>query len=296
MVNERLHKMETNTKKILRLLIAPLFLGLILVIVANKDLKPDFLLHVNFYDVGQGDSIFIQTHLGNQILIDGGPTDKAVNELGNDMPFFDRTIDLLILTHPHTDHVAGLVDILRRFKVKKVVLPEVDSDVPAYDKFLELIEEKNIEKIYGITGQRIYLDTATVFDIYYPSPGKLDKKDLNDTSIVGKLSFGKTSFLFIGDAGFTVENNILPKYDLDVDVLKVGHHGSRFSTSLSLLAETTPEYSVISVGENTYGHPTQEVLDRLNSSGSQVFRTDIDQTIKFISDGVSLERLEYKIN
>ncbi|MDP4001315.1 MAG: MBL fold metallo-hydrolase [bacterium] len=284
--------METNTKRIIGLLILPLLLGLVLVIIANQSFKPDFLLHVNFYDVGQGDSIFIQTHLGNQILIDGGPNDKVLTELGNDMPFFDRTIDMLILTHPHTDHVAGLVDIIRRFKVKKVIMPEVKSDVDAYDKFLEIIEEKNVETVYKFEGQRIYLDTATVFDVYYPPQGRLSEKDLNNTSIVGKLSFGQTSFLFVGDAGIAIENSILPKYDLDVDVLKVGHHGSRFSTSLSLLSEVTPEYSVISVGENNYGHPTEEVLDKLHSGGSQVFRTDQDHTIKFISDGMSLERVK----
>ena len=110
--------METKTKNLLRFFILPLFLLAVAVGVANGKAKPDFLLHVNFYDVGQGDATMIETYLGHQIMIDGGPSDKVLSEIGHDLPFFVRTIDLLIMTHPHEDHVAGLVDILKRYKVK----------------------------------------------------------------------------------------------------------------------------------------------------------------------------------
>jgi competence protein ComEC len=279
--------MDSTTRKIRDFLILPLGLAISLVFIANRELQPDYLLHVNFYDVGQGDAIFIETYLGNQILIDGGPGDQVVQELGYDLPFYDRTIDLVILTHPHADHVGGLVDVVKRYKVKKVLLPEIELENAAYKKFLALIEEKNIEMIYAQEGQRIYLDNATVFDVYFPA-GEVVTRDPNDASIFGKLSFGASSFLLTGDAGFSIENQLLTKYNLDVDVLKVGHHGSRFSTSTNFLNEVAPEWAVISVGKNSYGHPTQDTLNNLDQSGTVIFRTDQDQTIRFVSDGTNL--------
>ncbi|MBI2607951.1 MAG: MBL fold metallo-hydrolase [Candidatus Doudnabacteria bacterium] len=291
--------MDAQTKNLIKFFLVPLLFATIAVWAAGWQRQPDFLLHVNFYDVGQGDSIFIQTFQGNQILIDGGPTDQVLQYLGEDMPFYDRTIDLLVLTHPHADHVAGFVDILRRYKVTKIILPEVDFHSQTYDEFLAEANDKGVELVYAKQGQRIYLDKATVFDVYYPygqaaggsfTEGFVSQasQDLNDTSIVGKLSFGKTSILFTGDAGINIESILLPQFNLDADLLKVGHHGSRHSTSVPFLEEVTPEFAVIEVGENNYGHPTQEVLDKLEQVGSQVFRTDQGQTIRFVSDGANL--------
>lgn len=279
--------MERSTKTILLFLIFPLVLANILIFVGKRQLQPDFLLHANFYDVGQGDAIFIQTYLGNQVLIDGGPSGQVLQYLGKDLPFFDRTIDMLILTHAHTDHVAGLNDVLKRYKVKKVVLPNFDHDAPAFRDFLNLIEKKKIEKVYAREGQRIYLDPATVFDVYYPT-SQISTDDVNDSSIVGKLSFGHNRFLFMGDAGTKVEALLLPKYNLDVDLLKVGHHGSRHSTSLEFLQEVTPNFAIIQVGKNNYGHPTPETLANLKKANAYVLRNDQDGTVKFVSDGVYL--------
>lgn len=290
--------METQTKNYLIYLISPLFLLNAATVIGQHQSQPDFLLHVNFYDVGQGDAIFIQTYMGNKIIIDGGPSDAVLRHLGEDLPFFDRSIDMLILTHAHTDHVAGLIDIIKRYHVKRVVLPEVQFESGPYSEFLKLIEEKKIEKIFARAGQRIYLDNATVFDIYYPngkiggltSSGKyqLESDDLNDTSIVGKLSFGNNKLLLTGDAGIEVERQLLPQYDLDSDLLKVGHHGSRHSTSKEFLAEVTPAYAVIQVGKNNYGHPTEDALNNLQSAQAQIFRNDQDKTIRFVSDGANL--------
>jgi competence protein ComEC len=290
--------METQTKNLLKILLVPVLFANLAVWSGFIQTQPDFLMHVNFYDVGQGDSIFIQTHMGNQILIDGGPSDSVLKHLGDDMPFFDRTIDMLILTHAHTDHVGGLIDVMKRYKVKKLVLPEVEFHSGAYDEFLRLADEKQIEKIFARAGQRIYLDSATVFDIYFPqgkisevhSTGsyQLESDDLNDTSVFGKLSFGKTKILLTGDAGFNIERQLLPQFDLDADLLKVGHHGSRHSTSKEFLSEVTPQYAVIQVGKNNYGHPTQETLDNLAASQVQVFRNDLDKTVRFVSDGANL--------
>ena len=291
--------MEKAPEKFLKYVILPLFLATILAGVAYSNTRPDFLMHVSFYDVGQGDSIFIKTYMGNQILIDGGPSDKVLANLGDDLPFYDRTIDLIILTHPHADHVSGLVDVLKRYKVKMVLLPEVVFRSPAFDKFLKLVDEKRIPKIYARVGQRIFLDQATVMDIYWPNQKEENKNfsegfeqssgALNDTSIVAKLSFGKIKILFTGDASTNVEQTLLPLFNLDSDLLKVGHHGSRFSTSAEFLAEVTPEYAVIEVGDkNKYGHPTSQTIENLNKAGAKIFRTDQNQTVRFTSDGSSL--------
>lgn len=290
--------METETKNSIKWLLVPALFAAVAVWGAYFKFQPDFLMHVNFYDVGQGDAIFIQTYLGNQVLVDGGPSDAVLQQLGKDMPFFDRTLDLLILTHAHTDHVAGLIDVVKRYRVKKIILSEVEFHSGPYDEFLKLIDVKKIEKIYAHAGQRIYLDQATVFDVYYPtgkisgvtSSGRyqLESDDLNDTSVVGKLSFGKNKILLTGDAGVNIERQLLPQFDLDSDLLKIGHHGSRHSTSKEFLAEVTPKYAVIQVGRNNYGHPTDETLENLVAAQVQVFRNDQDKTVRFVSNGTNL--------
>lgn len=292
--------METPTKNKIKYLIVPLLLCLLAVQLVSARLNPDFLMHVDFLDVGQGDSIFIQTYQGNQILIDGGPGNSVLQKLGEDMPFWDRKIEMVILTHAHLDHVGGLVDVLKRYKVGAVVLPEVIFESGAYDEFLSLVEEKKIKKVYARTGQRIHLDQATVFDVFYPFGGLVsgDLKEgfgtsssqLNDTSVVGKLTFGRNKILFTGDSGVDIESKILPLFDLDADVLKVGHHGSRHSTSQALLEEVTPYAAVIGVGKNNYGHPTTEVLQVLEQAGVKTYRTDQDGTVRFVSDGINLYR------
>ena len=293
--------METATKNTIKYLIFPLLLAVILVFYADARIKPDFLLHVDFLDIGQGDAIFIQTFQGNQVLIDGGPTNAILKEIGNRMPFWDRTVEMIVLTHAHADHVAGLVDVLKRYKVKKVVLPEVEFRSGVYDEFISSLDKEGAEKIFAKAGQRIWLDQATVFDVYYPAGGKVagaslhdgfgtSSSELNDTSIVGKLSFGKNKILFTGDAGINIEKILLPAFNLDSDLLKVGHHGSRHSTSDEFLQEVTPQAAVIQVGKNNYGHPTSEVLENLSQFHSQIYRTDRDGSISFISDGVNLYR------
>lgn len=291
--------METQTKKLLTFFLLPLALLTAVVWIAQFETQPDWRLHVNFYDVGQGDSIFIQTYLGRQIVVDGGPSDLVLERLGADLPFFDRSIDMLILTHPHADHVIGLVDILRRYQVKKVLLPDVKFNSSAYQEFLDLIEKKHIEKIFAQAGQRVWLDNSTVLDIYYPGPGQIDQSagkegfgvaslQVNDTSIVAKLSFGRSHILFTGDAGVDIEHQLMTEFNLQSDILKVGHHGSSFSSSKEFLEEVRPAYAVIEVGQNNYGHPTAVTLDNLAAVGARIFRTDTDHTVRFTSDGTEL--------
>jgi competence protein ComEC len=282
--------METKTRKLLVYLILPLTIAVCVVFSAAAKAKPDFLMHVDFLDVGQGDSIFIETYLGTQILIDGGPGDLVVTELSKQMPFYDRSIDLLILTHPDADHVSGLSDILKRYKVKKVLMTDVSAPTATYNEFLRLIEEKNVEKIHAQMGERIWLDNATVFDVYYP-PDDVELQGLstNNTGIIGKLIFGKTEILFTADADSIVEDLIRSEYDLSADILKVGHHGSKHSNSMEFIKEVNPQYGVIQVGaQNNYGHPTKEAMDNLRAANVKVFRTDLDGTVEFTSDGTNL--------
>ncbi len=282
--------MESRTKNLLVYLILPLLLLTLAVAVANHEAQADHLLHVDFLDVGQGDSMFIQTYQGNHIVIDGGPTDKVLTELGKVMPFWDRTIDLLVLTHPDADHSAGFIDILKRYDVKKVMLTHVTAPTATDQNFLKLLEQEHAEKIYAHTGQRLWLDSATVFDVYYPAEG-IENAGLstNNTGIVGKLTFGKTKILFTADDDKIVEDMIRQQFDLHADILKVGHHGSKYSNSLEFIQAVAPKFGVIEVGaHNTYGHPTAETLTNLQLNNVKVFRTDLDHTIQFVSDGVSL--------
>jgi len=282
--------METQTRKILQYLILPLCLLVILVWIANFQIHPDFLLHVDFLDVGQGDSMFIQTYQGNQIVIDGGPDDKVLTQLGKVMPFWDRTIDLLILTHPDADHVSGLSDILKRYRVKKVLMTNEAAPTAAYKEFVKLVDEKHVERIHAEMGERIWLDSATVFDVFYP-PNKVEDQGLstNNTGIVGELIFGKTKVLFTADDDSIVEDLLRSEYNLHADILKVGHHGSKHSNSAEFIQAVSPKYAVIEVGaKNTYGHPTKEALDNLAAANVKVFRTDLDGLVEFTSDGTNL--------
>lgn len=250
---------------------------------------------VHFFDVGQGDAIYIRTVEGNDILIDGGPGDAVLGKLGEAMPFNDRAIELVILTHPHADHVSGLVEALKRYRVKNILMPESVYDSATYGRFLELVKEKHVKIILPKLGQRIFFDRETVFDVYFPVTGKFVKlpSDINDVSIVGKMSFGKSNILLTGDAGQDIERLLLALgLPLDSEILKVGHHGSRHSTSPEFVKAVSPEESVISVGKgNSYGHPHPEVLGALASLTPEVLRTDEkgDILFKIYPDRISLQ-------
>ncbi len=292
---------EQSKKNLARFIVIAIPLAMIVWFFLYPSIPKNHDLKVDFFDVGQGDATLVTTASGNQILIDGGPGTSVITEIGHVMPYFDRTIELVILSHPHEDHVSGLIEVLRRYKVKEVVLPDVEFDSPPFWEFISLLEAKQIKKTYAHEGQRIFLDNSTVFDVYYPPPGhfmaannysglKDNKRNPNDVSIVGKLSYGKARVLFTGDAGKDIEEMLLPKYNLDSDILKVGHQGSRFSSSQDFLEEVTPQYSVIMVGENSFGHPTQEAMGRIKSVGSEILRTDLSGTIEFTSNGQTIEK------
>jgi len=256
---------------------------------------PDDKLHVSFLDVGQGDAILIQTPDGQDILIDGGPNPQKINlELGERLPFWDRTIDLVVCTQPHADHVTGLVEVLQRYKVKQVLEPGVSYNSSIYQEWLRLVEDKGIEHNIAQAGQEIDLGNGITIEILNPLAEFFQGTscDIDNNGVVLKLAWNKVSFLFTADIREEAEFELIgQRANLKSTVLKVAHHGSETSTTSQFLAAVDPEVAVISAGaDNPFGHPSPEVVERLidRLGEDNVYRTDEDGTVEFITDGERL--------
>ena len=267
----------------------------ILAWIAVYDFSQLPFLKVIFFAVGQGDAGFIETPQRHQILIDGGPGSVILEKLGKSMPFYDRTIDLIILTHPEFDHLSGLNEILKKYKVSNILWTGIVRDTAEYKEWKKLIEEEKAEIFIAKAGQKILWESETnnYMEVLYPFENLEGKvfEDSNNTSIISKLVFGKNSFLFTGDAYKNVEGELInKKAEIDSDVLKVSHHGSKTSSSEEFIKSVSPQIAVISAGiGNKYGHPHQEVLELLEKYDIKVSRTDKDGDIKIISDGKNYE-------
>lgn len=232
---------------------------------------------VVFLDVGQGDSILISLPGQIEILIDGGPTDEVIASLGRYLPFFDRAIELVILTHPHADHLRGVNAMLERYNVGAVMLTGVRHESRTYERFFDLLRNEGARLYLAQAGDRVVWNGEEILTVLSPERIMLGQtvRDPNQTSIVTKLNLGGLTFLLSGDAEAEIERQLLAKNLAgDVDVLKVSHSGSRGGTSNEFLAATRPEVAVISVGQNSYGHPHPETLGRLGRLGSKILRTD----------------------
>lgn len=256
------------------------------------ELNKTQFLEVNFFDIGQGDAIFIETPKRYQILIDGGPDSSILEKLGKEMPFWDRTIDLVVLTHPEHDHISGLIEVLKRYKVDFILWTGILRNTGEYEEWKRLIEEEIVQVKIAKTDQKIFFP-ETFLDVLYPFEdleGK-DFKNTNNTSIVIRLVFNNHSFIFTGDLYKSAERKLIDRgLYLDSNVLKVGHHGSKTSSCEEFLEKVKPEIAVISAGkENPYNHPHPEVLEVLDKYDITVLRTDIDGDIKIISDGENME-------
>ena len=247
-------------------------------------------LHVHFFDVGQGDAIYIRTPANQDILVDGGPDSSVLAKLGQAMPFYDRKIELMILTHPHADHVDGLVDVLQRYEVEQVLYTGVEYKSATYDEWQKLITAKNISAKIAVAGQVIQLGSAQL-NILFPTQNFTGKtiKELNNSSVVGHLTYDASSVLLTGDAEKEVEKSLLeklPSGQLKSNIFKAGHHGSDTSNTKSFIQAVDPEIAVISVGEkNKYKHPAPSTLETFTDSGIRVFRTDQDGDIRCWLDG-----------
>lgn len=241
-------------------------------------------------DVGQGDSLFIESKEGVQVLVDGGPPGKLLGKLSQVTPFYDRSIDLIIITNPDLDHIGGFIDLLKNYKVGAVLEPGTINDSTTYRNLKEEIKNKNIPLYLAREGMKINLGQSTYLKILFPDRD-VSTWSINDGSVIAQLISGDTKVMLTGDATMKTERILLDKFSrelLDVDVLKVGHHGSHSSTSDAFVETLSPSYALISDGrDNKYGHPHEDVLNTLKEHGAKVYRTDLLGSIIMRSDGVN---------
>lgn len=252
--------------------------------ISEKDVttKVDGNLKVYFIDVGQADSILV-TNKNSTMLIDAGNNEDGELVSNYIKSLGINKIDYLIGTHPHEDHIGGMDNIIRNFEIGTIYMPEVTTNTKTYEEVLDAMLEKNLSLTVPNIGEKFKIGESENEIISISN----DNKNLNNCSIVIKTRYGNQSFLFMGDA----EDDIEAKMKLtEATVLKVGHHGSSTSTSQILLNKVKPKYAIISVGkDNDYGHPSTKILDRLNTYGCEILRTDLESTIIVSTDGETIE-------
>ncbi|MBI2326748.1 hypothetical protein HYU92_00345 [Candidatus Curtissbacteria bacterium] len=254
-------------------------------------------LRLIFCDVGQGDGILIIAPSGKQIVVDGGPGTKIVDCLGQKIPFWDRKIELVVLTHPQRDHLEGLVEVLARYQVEMIMTTGVANETDVYRAWEEALKEENTRIYTPNAGDEILVKGSTlarveplVLKVLWPSRSDIDQwgvkapKDLNETSIVMRLEYGGFCAYLTGDIPKEILETLI---DTECELLKVSHHGSKTGTNEEILDSVNPEVAVIQVGKNSFGHPTKEVLDLLESKGVKILRNDINGIIEVVSDAES---------
>lgn len=293
----------------LKYIVVSFFLGFGLLIGVLTQF-PDGRLRIYYCNVGQGDSIYIRTPHNSDILIDGGPGNKVLECLSRHMPFYDRTIDVVVMTHPQADHLNGLLSVIDRYKVNYFVASPVGHTTEGFQKLKSLITQKQIPIKNPYAGDVIRVG-GIPFKVLWPDREWLvaasskqqvvsmdtsnsnvlgaftTSEDLNDFSIYLYLQMGEFDALFTGDGDIKMQDDLMQRVSLpDIEVLKVPHHGSRTGMSEEFLDALKPELAVISVGStNRYGHPTQETLELLSSRGIKTLRTDEMGDIEVVSDG-----------
>ncbi len=255
----------------------------------------DFLT-VIFLDVGQGDAIFIEAPNGNQILIDTGPSEIIARALSDVLPYFDRHIDFVVTTHPDLDHIGGMPTLLERYSVGSYIFYDNSPTSDIIEKIARLVEETKTPVAHVQAGDRIILDASrtTYLDVLWPTDTK-QMPDKNDMSIVTKLVYGESDVLLTGDASLKIENILVSEYTsydagtyLQSDILKLGHHGSKTSSSELFLRRVMPEFSIVSAGlNNRYNHPSAEVMARLERLGLPIIKTTDRGSVVFRTDGVT---------
>lgn len=272
---------ESNFKRILQA--ALLSVLIIAVSAAAVSASEDLLVH--FIDVGQGDSELLQ-FAGKNMLIDAGDQDSGPGVTSYLRSHGVTSLNLVVATHPHSDHIGGLITVLNDFPVGQVLDSGQTHTSQTFENYLNLIDQKNIPFTVAERGQTIDLDPSLQIEVLSP-PATLFSGDLNQNSIVLMVTYCNVSFLFMGDAGIEAEDSIMAAgYDLQSDILKVGHHGSSSSSSSVFLSRVMPTSSIIEVGAgNDYGHPTQKTLNALSGIGSKVYRTDTNGNVEITTDG-----------
>lgn len=244
-------------------------------------------LQVHYLDIGQGDATLIETPSGIQILIDGGPNATVLQRLTEVMGFSDNTIDVVASTHPDRDHIGGLIDVLKKYKIDTILTTENKGDTNTAKMYDTLKMEEEADIVYARRGQEFFLDASTTLRVLFPDSDPTDMES-NTSSIVLQLIYGDITFMFTGDSPKNIEEYLVlvEGEHLQSDVLKVGHHGSRTSTSELFLNEVQPEFAVISAGKNnSYGHPHVEVTDLLFNARVKTLETAKEGNVTLLSDG-----------
>lgn len=249
-------------------------------------LLPDGKFHAVFFDVGQGDSSLLILPKGTQILIDGGPDWSTLERLSRYMPFFDRNIDILILSHPNMDHLAALPEVLVRYKVRILLTAGSEYDIGTYRALLHQAKISGTTVVRLHAGQKMELPDGVNMDVLWP-PERMPagfNKNINNESLVIRMTHDERRILFTGDIEKIVENTLMEaNADLKTDILKVAHHGSKSSSSTGFLLAADPVSAIVSISaRNEYGHPHAAVLDRLEAMGTQIRRTDAEGDIEIV--------------
>ena len=248
-------------------------------------------LEIDFYDVGQGDAIFIETLNGKQVLIDGGPDLTILEKLGRELPFWDRYIDLVILTHPEHDHISGLIEVIKRYKIGGILTTGVVRETAEYKEWRKVIKEEGIPIYIAQSDGIINLDNNINLFILHPFESLAGQKTkrVNNASIVAQLVYKDFELLLTGDIEKKIEKALVGSgINLQSDILKVPHHGSKTSSTKSFIGAVSPIVAVIQAGkDNSYGHPHQAVLDILNNVAT--FCTAQHGDIEILTNGVSFQ-------
>lgn len=275
-------------RRIRELFVLVIILGFAYVAVRPTEQEPFSKVHM--LNVGQGDSFLIQAANGIQVLIDGGRDEKVLTELASLMPRGDRSIDVVIATHPDNDHIGGLPLVLDRYKIGMFLTSEVITDTETFTDLYKELQKRNVPSYYMRSGMTLTLDPVllTKFSILFPNRDT-SRWETNAASVIGELTVGERSILFTGDSPSAIEQSLVKEYGsvLDTDILKVGHHGSKTSSSEVFLRATTPALALISAGvNNRYGHPAPEVVNRLKTLGIPYVSTQDSGTVTIETDGV----------
>jgi len=281
--------MVIQEKNKIRILIVLFSITVIIWVFVFKEAKQSDVLEIDFFDIGQGDGIFIETGDNKQMLIDAGPSNVILDKLGKEIPFYDRYIDLVILTHPEHDHINGLIEVIKRYDVGAIITTGVVRDTNQYKEWVKIIEQKNIPIYIAQLGGEIDFGNNIKMDILYPFESLISQKisNTNNSSIVGKLVYRDFKVLLTGDIEKSVEKKLInSNINLQADILKVPHHGSKTSSSKEFLKAVDSLINIIQAGkDNKYGHPHQEVLERM----ANVFVTGQIGDLEILTDGVSTE-------
>lgn len=261
--------------------------------LSHFDQSAEGLLRVAFFDVGQGDAIFIESPTDTRVLIDGGKDAMVLGELQKTLGFFDHRVDMVIATHPDADHIGGLIEVLHAYDVETIVLTENLNNTPVRDAFMRAVEDEGAMVRYAREGQTYLLGVGetgtTTLQIFFPDidPTYLES---NTSSIIAKLTYGTIDYLLMGDAPRQIEEHLVEKgMEVASEVLKVGHHGSKTSTAETFVSAVRPTYAIISAGkDNSYGHPHADVVARLESYGAVQKNTADEGSIFSYTDGVNI--------